>query len=221
VDFFSRTLSLDLGKERDRLRRAGIKYYDLLIVRPGAVRLKFVARDVQSGKIGSFIEDINVPEFAGAGLAITPPVFIAAEPEWIVARGIDPDNIEPRRQGLPVSYPFVTEGNEYIPAVRPSLRRDQPARFMVRVYNLKLHPETGRPQTEMIVRRIGPDGSEQMIPNAGLLKRPSQPHPNCYELLFVVHWNDVPNGPALLELTLADVIAEETVQVSSPYVLTP
>ncbi len=220
IDFFSRTMSFDLGKERDRIRRTGIKYYDLLIVRPGTTRLKFIVRDVQTGKIGSFIEDIVAPDFT-TDFALSPPVFITAEPEWIVARGLDPNKLESRRKGLPISYPFVSEGNEYIPAVRPEVRKDQHTNIMFRAYNLTLDPETGQPQTEMKFRWIGPDGQEQTIRNIGLLRQPTQPEPNCFELLFQINWEDVPVGPGAFELALTDVLAQKTLTVSSAYVLTP
>ncbi len=220
IDFFSRTLSFDLGKERDRIRRTGIKYYDLLIVRPGMTRLKFIARDVQTGKIGSFIEDVVAPDFT-KDFALSPPVFITAEPEWIVARGLDPNRLEPRRKGLPITYPYVSEGNEYIPAVRPEVRKDQRTNIMFRAYNLTLDPETGQPLTEMKFRRIGPDGAEQTIHNIGLLRRPTQPEPNCFELLFQINWEEVPLGPGAFELAFTDVLAQKTLKVSSAYVLTP
>jgi VWFA-related protein len=221
IDFFNRTLSFDMGKEYERLRRTGVKYYDILLVRPGLVRLKLIARDVQTGKIGSFIEDIDVPDFTRTEFTLTPPLFISAEPEWIVAHGINPANIEPRRQGLPISYPFVLDGNEYIPAVRPSIRSDQPTNVMVRAYNLALSAETGQPQTEMKFRRIDPEGGEETIRSVGLLKQPSQPYPGCFELVFQIHWEETPTGPALLQLTLTDLIAQKQVEVSSPYVLIP
>jgi VWFA-related protein len=221
VDFFNRTLSFDLAKEHSRLRRTGIKYYDLLLVRPGPVRLKFLARDVQTGKIGSFIEDIGVPDIFDGEQALTPPVFIAAEPEWIVAGGLDANNPEPRRQGLPISYPYQMEDNEYIPAVRPSLRKELPVNFLVRTYNLELNPEDQQPQVEMKFERIDAEGNIETLHQVGLFKKPEHLALNCHELLFQVQWDEVPLGPALLQLSLTDLISGKTLVAASPYELVP
>ncbi len=221
VDFFNRTLSFDLKKERDRLRRTGIKYYDLLLARPGPVRLKLIVRDVQTGKIGSFIEDIEVADFTQGELALTPPVFVTAEPDWVVARGLDPDHIEPRRQGLPISYPFRIGDNEFIPAVRPTLRRDLPTHIMIRAFNLKRHPETHQPQTEIKFQWMNAEGKLETLHQVSLVQKPDQPEPNCHQLIFQVKWDEVPNGPALLQLSLTDLVAQKTALVASPYVLTP
>jgi hypothetical protein len=188
---------------------------------PGPVRLKIIARDVQTGKIGSFIEDLEIPDFTADDFVLTPPVFVSAEPDWIVARGVDPQNIEPRRQGLPVSYPFRFEDREFIPAVRPEVRRDRATNFMVRAYNLERDPETGQPSTEMKFEWVDPEGQFGTIHKVALYQKPEEAWPGCYELIFQLNWSEVPIGPALLRFTLTDVLAGKTTQVESPYLLTP
>jgi len=219
VDFFSKSLAFDLAKEGERFEKTGLLYYDLLFSRPGSMRLKLIVNDRETGLFGSQIEDLKVPDFSKQELVLTPPLFVAPQPGWLTTRGFDPANPEPRRQGMPVSYPFHTEGTDYIPAVRPTLKKSEPAKFLVRVYNLNL--QAGQPQTEMKFERLAPDGSTQTLRRVGLLRRPEQPEPNCFELALQAQWDDAPAGSALFQMSLTDLLAKKTATSSSPIVLAP
>jgi VWFA-related protein len=217
VDFFSKSLAFDLKKEGERFEETGLLYYDLLLSRPGPMRMKLIVSDRETGLFGSQIEDIEVPDFTKKELLITPPLFVAAQPGWITIRGFDPAQPEPRRQGMPVSYPFHTEGTDYIPAVRPTLKKSEPSNFVVRVYNLKT--QGGQPQTEMKFERVDAEGNRLTLRQVGLMRRPEQPEPNCYELALQARWDDVPTGSALIQMSLTDQLAKKTAVSSSPFVL--
>jgi hypothetical protein len=220
IDYFHKTVGFDLKQEKARFEKGGFKYYDLLLARPGPVRLKFIARDAATGKIGSFIEDVDVPDFAKGELAVTPPVFVEPEPQWLVTRGFDPEKPEARRQGLPVGYPFRAEGRDFIPSIRPTVSPSAPTHAMFRVYNLKVDGQ-GLPQTEMKFEMVGPDGSSRVMKNVGLLRRPEQPEPGCFELVFQVRWDELPPGPGLFQLSISDKLANRTVTASGPVLLKP
>ena len=219
IDFFSKALAFDLKKEQSRLEKAGFKYYDLLLARPGPVRIKIVARDAETGKVGSFIEDVDIPDFAKGDLVVSPPIFVTPEPGWLVTRGFDPNQPEPRRQGLPIAYPFRAEGQDFIPAIRPTVKQSEPTNLLVRVYNLKTHPTTGTPQTEMKFERIGPGGESVTLRRVGLLRSPEQPEPGCFELALQAQWSDTPPSAALFQMSLTDLLAKKTAQGSGPFVL--
>lgn len=89
----------------------------------------------------------------------------------------------------------------------------------MRVYNLKTHPASGTPQTEMKFERIGPEGSPITLRRVGLLRNPGQPEPGCFELALQAQWTDVPPGPALLQMSLTDVLAKKTATSSGAFVL--
>lgn len=67
-----------------------------MLARPGPLRIKLIARDGETGRIGSYIEDLDVPDFAGGDLVLSPPLFISPERGWLVTRGSDPEKPEPR-----------------------------------------------------------------------------------------------------------------------------
>lgn len=219
IDFFQKTLSFDLKKERDRFEKAGFQYYDLLFAPPGPLRLKLIAMDIETGKVGSFIEDIEVPDFEKGGLVVSTPLFVTPQPDWIMAQGIDPERPEPRRQGLPTAYPFRTEGTDFVPAVRPRLSRSAPSNVLIRVYNLELHPQSGQPQTEMKFERIDEHDALSTLRQVGLLRRPDSPEPGCFELAFEVKWDEIPTGPAVFRMTLTDLLAKKTERSGAAFVL--
>ena len=217
VDFFNKSLAFDLKKEGEPFEKAGLLYYDLLLSRPGTMRVKLIVNDRETGLFGSHIEDIEVPDFTRGDLVLTPPLFVTPQPGWIATRGFDPANPEPRRQGMPVGYAFHAEGADYIPAVRPTLSRSEPANFLVRVYNLKA--QGGQPQTEMKFERVAPDGSRQTLRRVALLRKPDSPDPNCFELTLQANWDEEPDGSALFQMSLTDVLAKKTVVSTTPIVL--
>ena len=92
---------------------------------------------------------------------------------------------------------------------------------MIRAFNLKRHPETHQPQTEIKFQWMNAEGKLETLHQVSLVQKPDQPEPNCHQLIFQVKWDEVPNGPALLQLSLTDLVAQKTAFVASPYVLTP
>jgi VWFA-related protein len=221
LDFFNKTLSFDLREDGSRLRDAGFKYYDLLLAPPGPFRLKILARDAETGKIGSFIEDVSVPDFAKGEMSLTPPLFLAGEKDWVSARGFDPLAPEPRRQGKPIGYPFQADGEDFIPAIRPSVSKKNPSHFVVTACNLTLHPQSGQPQTEMKFEWLSSDGGANTLRKVGLVKPPRKPEDRCYELLFQVQWDDVPPGSGVISMSLVDTLANESVLATSALILEP
>ena len=120
-----------------------------------------------------------------------------------------------------MGYPFTHDGQDFIPAVNPTFHPSQSSDFLVRACNLALHPQTKQPQTEMKFEIFRPNGTMETIHQVGLLKKPGQPEPNCFELTFQINWDEVPEGPGLFRMLLTDVLAGKTVRASSPYVLEP
>jgi VWFA-related protein len=221
VDFFQQPLGLDLKKLGKKLGGSGIKYFDLLLVPPGdTYEVKIVVRDSETGEIGSRIHQVRVPDYKEKTLAISTPVFIGAGEEWILARGYDPAKPSGRKKGggLPVDYPFVTDGQSFIPAVLPVVRPAAPSQVYVRVYNLKLHPEARIPQTQMKFEAVDSAGRATPISQIGLAKKPTQPQPDVHELLFQFAVDDLVPDTYIFRITLTDTLAAATVSAETPFI---
>jgi len=221
VDFFQQPLGLDIKKLGKKLGDSGIKYFDLLLVPPGdTYEVKIIVRDSETGEIGSRIHQVEVPDYGGKILAVSTPVFITPGEEWILTRGYDPANPSGRKKGagLPVDYPFVADGQPFIPAVLPVISPAAPSQVYVRVYNLKLHPEAKIPQTQMKFEAVDSAGRATPITQIGLVKTPTQPQPNVHELLFQFSANDLAPDTYAFRITLTDTLANKTVSAEAPFV---
>jgi VWFA-related protein len=220
-DFFNAEITIDRGKAEKRLRSHGIKFFDMLLAPPGKHKIKLIVRDSETGEMGSRICHITVPDYQSKELALTPPIFIDNDTNWLLSRGYDPNNPTGKKEGLPVSYPFTFNNQEFIPAVVPQLKVGQPAQFCLKVYNLKLHPETKVPQTRMDFALVYPDGSFSQIQKIELVNKPVQGESNCFELLFNVIVDNHAPGNYQLKATVIDTLANKKAESSTPFILKP
>jgi hypothetical protein len=208
-------------KVKKELKLQGIKYYDLHLLPPGDYKIKLIVRDKNTGQIGCQIQEISVPDYEKDNLALSGPVFIQPDPEWILSRGYDPKAPTGRKKGinLPVNYPFLLSNKPIIPGVVPILKRSYPAQFYVRVYNLRLHPQTQVPQTEIVFEIIDAEGKSAPLKNADLLRTPAQPEPGIFELLFQASFENFSSGSYQLRITFKDSLANQEVVEKTFFIL--
>jgi VWFA-related protein len=220
-DFFHAEIIIDRGQAGKKLRGHGIKFFDMLLAPPGKHKVKVIVRDSETGEMGSRICHIAVPDYQSNELAMTPPIFIDNDTDWLLSRGYDPNNPTGKKEGMPVSYPFTINNQEFLPAVVPELKLGQPAQFCLKVYNLMLQPETKVPQTRMDFALVYPDGSLSKIQQIALVNKPAQSENNCFELLFNLIIDNHPPGNYQLKATIIDNLANKKAESSTPFILKP
>lgn len=118
-------VSIDLGKLRERLYDAGLKFVATLSLPPGRYAIRSLVRMPESGRKGFVRSDIVVPE-SGA-MAMLPPVFIDANGSWVTIKGTS--------HAEPASYPFHLGNTEFIPAAAARIRSGETPQFAVFVQN--------------------------------------------------------------------------------------
>jgi VWFA-related protein len=220
-DFFITNVTIDSREAEKSLMSHGIKFFDMLLAPPGKHKVKLIVRDSETGEMGSRICHITVPDYQSKELAMTPPIFIDNDTDWLLSRGYDPNNPTGKKEGLPVSYPFIINDQEFIPAVVPELKIGQPAQFCLKVYNLMRHPQTKAPQSRMDFEIVYPDGSFSKIQKISLVNKPTQGENNCFELLFNVIVDSHPPGNYQLKATVIDTLANKKAESSTPFILKP
>ena len=109
-------LSLDASQE---VRRKNVQYSTGFILNAGKYHFKFVVRENQSGKIGSFFADFTVPDIRKAPLKLS---------SVIVASQRQPSTKKTRN-------PLVYDGNELIPNIAHVFTPDQHLYFFYEVYD--------------------------------------------------------------------------------------
>jgi VWFA-related protein len=110
-------LEVDQSQE---VKRKNIQYSTGFALAPGKYHLKFVVRENQTGNMGSFETDIQVPDLKKAPLKMS---------SVVVASQRTPDT-----EKHAVS-PLVREGLEWVPNVAHVFRQDQHLYFLYEVYD--------------------------------------------------------------------------------------
>lgn len=218
IDFFSQTLKFNPEELKEKLKTKGIKYYDILFAPPGDHKIKYIVRNSETGEIGSDIQGVSVPDYESKKLLITDPVFIDYEKEWIIYYGYDPEKPAGRKIGMPVAFPFTIDNQKFFPDIKPIIEELSPTQMYFKVYNLRLHPKTGLPQTEIKFEVIDREGNSTIIEDIDLVKEPAKIGPNAFELIFVFDLENIHPGQYQFKVTLTDTLARQSVTSSAPFI---
>ncbi|HZY74364.1 MAG TPA: VWA domain-containing protein, partial [Edaphobacter sp.] len=117
-------LALDSSQQ---VQRRNIQYSTGFTLAPGRYHLKFVVRENQTGRMGSFETDLQVPDLRKSPLKISSIVLASQR--------------TPNTAKKPAN-PLVRDGMEWIPNVPHVFRQDQHLYFMYEVYD-PAHQQTG------------------------------------------------------------------------------
>jgi hypothetical protein len=116
------------------VQRKNIQYSTGFTLAPGRYHLKFVVRENQTGNMGSFETDLNVPDLKKAPLKLS-SIVLASQRVAATGKRFGPD-------------PLVRDGQEWIPNIPHVFRQDQHLYFLYEVYDPahqkgEAPPETG------------------------------------------------------------------------------
>ncbi len=106
--------------QAQQVTRKNIQYSTGFTLPAGAYHLKFVVRENETGKLGSFETDIHVPDLAKAPLKMS-SVVLASQ------RNASPGKV--------ADDPLVYGGEQYVPNLPHVFTRDQPLYFFYEVYD--------------------------------------------------------------------------------------
>jgi VWFA-related protein len=218
-DFFYQALTVSPSKVTKKLELYGIKHFDLHLVPPGDYKIKLIVRDKKTGEIGSQIQEVSVPDYDKGNLALSGPIFIQPDSDWILSRGYDPKAPTGRKKGvnLPLDYPYVLNNKPFIPGVVPVFNKSIKAQFYLRVYNLRLHPQAQVPQTEISFEIMDMEGKSTLFRNVELLQTPTQSEPGVFDFLFQANFRNLAPGPYQLKLYFKDSLANQEVVSKTPF----
>jgi VWFA-related protein len=108
-------------------RQRNIEYTTSFNLPPGKYHLKFVVRENQTGRMGSFEADITLPEMKKMPLKMSSIVLASMR--------------QPSKQ----NSPLVREGEEYVPNISHVFRQDQHLYLLYEVYD-PVHEKAGENQ---------------------------------------------------------------------------
>ncbi|HUM03077.1 MAG TPA: VWA domain-containing protein [Thermoanaerobaculia bacterium] len=129
-DFLSQTVSLDLERVGKQLAATGIKFYGELFLPPGTYWLKILIRIAETGRSGLLIVPVTVPTAENRQLFALAPLFHDPPANWVMVKAVPRPNA-PRRP----AYPFVSNGESFIPSAGPVLDPLENTDLSVFLYN--------------------------------------------------------------------------------------
>lgn len=139
----------------------GLKYFANLFVVPGDYKFKVIARDLETGKVGSWIE---MKTIEAPNAQVTAPVVLD-EKAWVLMS--QPEKLEKKMksEALDFSFPFLIKGRPMVPAYGSTVPAGKSARFF---YTLN-YRENAEDMVEPRLRAMFMDSQKQVIqipPNA-------------------------------------------------------
>jgi VWFA-related protein len=124
-------LTVDANQQ---LQKKNVQYSTGFELAPGKYHVKFVVRENQSGNMGSFETDIQVPDMKKTPLKLSSIVMSSQRTPNTAKKVIDP---------------LVRDGQEWVPNVPHVFRQDQHLFFLYEVYSPTLDKnETGAPAAQ-------------------------------------------------------------------------
>ncbi len=109
-DFFVRAMGLNASGAGSQLLETGIKYWGHFDLDPGDYSVRVLIRNDATGRRALATSLLTVP---GDGPALQPPLFPEPPQKWVLLRE------EESEQRSDVAFPFLMDGNPFIPAAKP------------------------------------------------------------------------------------------------------
>ncbi|HEX9798913.1 MAG TPA: VWA domain-containing protein [Thermoanaerobaculia bacterium] len=129
--FFHRELSVDPQQMAGR-GWSGIKYYGHFDLEPEDYVIRVLVRDGGRGRVGIARYEVRVPDFTGAAPMLLPPFFLdESTARWTLVR----ERTASTADGA-VVYPFVADGQPFVPLALPQVRARQRLPFCLIGYSL-------------------------------------------------------------------------------------
>ncbi len=114
------TVKLNLDASR-QARQKNIQYTTSFNLPPGKYQIKFVVRENETGRMGSFIAEVTLPDLKKAPLKMS-SILLASQREPSKKPGKEID-------------PLVRNGEEYVPNISHVFRQDQHLYLLYEVYD--------------------------------------------------------------------------------------
>ncbi len=124
-----------------RMDRRHLQYDTGLTVGPGVYSLIFLAREDQTGKMGTFETKFTIPDFkSGKSLRVS-SVILSSQKEAVSSAVGAADN----NKKLLANHPLVQDGQKVVPSITRVFRKDQTLYVYFEVYDPSLDPDRKTP----------------------------------------------------------------------------
>jgi VWFA-related protein len=192
-------ITVDPARASGKVRGSGIKFFTTLALPPGRYAVKSLVSLPESERRGFVRTELVVPD--GGDMAVLPPLFRDPAGQWALIKGV---------QHGAAAYPFLLDGEPFLPSAAPHLRKSEPGEFALFLYNA--NPE------ELMMQAT--------VTDAAGVTRPAQPSlvrqikgEGVTKLVFHVDPSGIAAGPARFDLLLHKKGSPDVRKASLPVVV--
>jgi VWFA-related protein len=144
-------ITVKLGEgDAAQIGRKNIQYDSVLTLPPGTYSLRFLARENQSGKMGTFETKFTIPDLSGEKTLRVSSVIWSNQREAISAAVGAADN----NKKLLAAHPLVQDGQKVMPSITKVFRKDQTMYVFFEVYDPGIDPDRKVPSLSAEVELI-------------------------------------------------------------------
>lgn len=183
ADFLTQNMGLDMEKVRPALEASGLKFFGDLDLPAGEYLLRVLVRDSENGRSSARAVSLTVPEFGSGPPTLAMPLFPEQPGKWLMVQEASGSAARTERP-----YPFLLDGNAYMPAAKPVVQTNGSARFVVLGYNL------GDDAVPLETQFITADGAPVEGPTISFVSRDEGASPDATQLVLQLEANGLAPG---------------------------
>lgn len=187
-----------------QMDRKHLQYDTGLTVGPGTYSLIFLAREDQTGKMGTFETKFTVPDLnAGKNLRVS-SVILSSQKEAVSAAVGAADN----NKRLLANHPLVRDGQKLVPSITRVFRRDQMLHVYFEVYDPSIDPEQKAPNVLAAVELI--QGARKVISSEPLrATKLATNRPGVLPFLFQIPLASLRSGEYISQVNVIDELGRK------------
>jgi hypothetical protein len=210
ADYLTQEMTLDRKLVGPKLEASGIKYYGTLFLLPGRYTVRALVRNVFTGRSALATAALTVPSIPGGEATVLPPFFSDPTSSWVMVR------TNPRTDASTVApdYPFVIEGNSFLPAALPVLTSKAAAQVAVMTFNFG-GAEKAEP-LQILAEVVGADGKTRSV-DVQTVRRADKERNGGRALLLSFKPEGLEPGPYVFKVRASDRVSRKTAEAATAF----
>lgn len=205
VDYSLIPVRFDLKNKqlRERLNKAGVKVWSMILGGKGPGTVRWVLVDSQFGDTTTWSEPIDIQD---SELTTSYPFIPSTNFDWVVwPKPQDTQN----RRGAELKYPYAVGADLFFPELGPDINKSDTDKVVYfRIYNRI--PEMMNPPIHMYL--VDAAGKQTEIQQFALLQKPGDLEQSGVELFWkLMALPDVPQGSYRLRVSVRDAVKKKDV----------
>jgi VWFA-related protein len=189
--------------DKSKLESRNLQYDTGFILAPGDYKLKFLARENQNGKVGTFESKFNVPDLQGATPTLRTSTVVLSNQREAMKAAIGSASNDKK---LLSQNPLVDGGQKLIPSITRVFRRNQSLFVYAEVYDAAVEEQKASVLASLAFYRGRVKSFES---TAVRISETAAKRPGVYPVQFEIPLDKLPAGQYTCQLTLIDEIGRK------------